>query len=627
MELGGGRATSTRPNADPTVFSMEDIRLEGGKVQYASNLLRAPVSISGLQANCTRITSESARMDFGLRFNIDGGGEVGGSFKIDTDKSLYAVNVAVSGFNLAPLLPYLQDFMHTTALRGSLDLGLKLQDSWADTAALAVSGRLALHALGITDGAGANLIGLRQGLVVLDTLNARSRTFKIDQVRVDGLDTRFQQWADGSNTWTKALKLSNATTADSSGMVLAANPANIFVMLADYIRLLGQEFVANQYTADSLQFVDGTLAFEDFTPEKPFRYHLDQVSIRSSRITTAAGTAGFSVSARLNQRGMATSTFRFDPKDFRNVDALVNIKGLSLPDLDAYSRWYGAYPILSGTLAYSGQTSIKDGQLDSRNQLEADNLRFGKKTNIHDTGIVVLPLRLAASLLRDVHGVINLEVPVQGDLNDPKFKPWPIVWQVLKNLAVKAAAAPIRLVAGALGSTGTDDLEELRFAPLQTRMGKDQEKALGALAETLKKKPELDVALVPLVDPQQAREEWAAWLAKKEYVSHDGGFSPADSLRAMGLSLRDTAFKAYLDGKVPATAGQPEVERCIAAVGAQAVDQAVAQAAMLREKAVLARLEEAGANAKQISFRAGRPDEVAGRLGAPGYRFVMDVHD
>ncbi|MBS1569807.1 MAG: DUF748 domain-containing protein [Bacteroidetes bacterium] len=625
LELGGpDTAAATAPDTSSVRFSMENIQLTGGRVAYASDVLKAPISISGLNANCTRITSESARMDFNLHFEIDGGGEVGGTFKIDTQRSLYAVNADLLSFSLAPLLPYLQDFMHTTSLQGKLDLGLQLEDSWADTAALAASGNVALREFAVSDGTGAHLIGMKHGMVVLDTLNARNHVFKISRVNVDGLSTRFQQWADGSNTWTKALKL-DSTETDSAGAVLAASPANIFVMLADYVRMLGQEFVANQYTADSLSVVNSSVQFEDFTPEKPFRYTLDQLAINSSRITTAAGTADFAASARLNGRGELRSTFKFDPKNFKNVEAEMEVKDLSLPDLDPYSRWYAAYPLTSGTLAYNGITTIRDGKIDSKNHMQADNLQFGKKTEVHDTGIYILPLRLGAALLKDVHGKIDLDIPVEGDLNDPTFKPWPIVWKVLKNLVVKAAAAPVNLVAGMLGNKDDANAEEVRFPQLGAAMGKEQRSALDALATLLKQKPELNAALVPVTEMQQESEAWAAKTMKMEFLGLHSPMAAADSLRMEGLSLRDSGFAAFLSGKVPGTAGTSEVQRCVQAVGADRARQAAGTMETMRQQAVASFLEQAGVPADRITFRPGTPEELAGHTGLPGYRFVVDV--
>jgi hypothetical protein len=626
LELGGNDTTASTDTAKVR-FSMEDIHITGGRIVYASDVLKAPVGISGLRAECTRITSESARMDFLLGLTLDGGGALDGGFKIDTEKSLYAVNATLKNFALPQLLPYLQDFMHTTALKGNLDVSLNLEDSWAGANALAVSGNLALNNLDLTDGERAHLIGLKDVRVSLDTLNAKAQSFKISRVLVDGLSTRFQQWADGSNTWTNVLKLDSTSTGDSTSVHLEAAPSNVFVMLANYIRLLGQDFVANQYTADSMVMANSSVDFEDFTPEKPFRYKLDNIDIRSSRITTATGTADFIASARLNERGELKSSFKFDPKNYKNVDAELEVKNLSLPDLDAYSRWYGAYPIQSGTLDYTGKTSIQDGRIDSENHLQADDLRFAKKTAVHDTGIFILPLRLGASLLRDVHGKIDLDVPVKGDLNDPEFKPWPIIWQVLKNLVVKAAAAPVKLVSGMFGAKDDANVEEVRFQPLSTAINKDQKRSLDALAALLKEKPELIAGLVSVTDVKEEQEEWAAAHAKMDYLQLAFPMSKADSSRMTELALRDSAFIAWLDEKVPATKGKPERERCVAAVGADVAKQAVVAEETTRQEAVKANLHQAGVDMKQIVFRPGTSEETSGYMGAPGFRFVVDVGD
>lgn len=625
MELGG-RDTTASTDTSTTRFSMEDIRIEGGRIDYASDILKAPVTVQDLHAECTRITSADARMDFKLGFGLAAGGEVDGGFTIDTDRSLYAIDAKLRRFALPQLLPYLQDFMHTTALQGSVDLGLALRDSWADTTALAVRADLAVNGFDLTDGQGGHLIGLKTARVDLDTLDARTSSFKLRRVLVDGLTTRYQQWADGSNTWTKALILDPASGTDST-QALAASASNVFVMLADYIRMLGQEFVANQYTADSMVMAHSAVDLEDFTPEKPFRYKLSDVDIRSSRINTAAGTADFNASALLNDRGRLQSTFKFDPKDFRNVDATLAVEDLALQDLDPYSRWYAAYPLQEGVMAYTGSTSIHGGRLDSRNKIVVGKLKFGKKTDIHDTGIYVLPLRLAAGLLKDVHGNIDLDVPVKGDLNDPTFKVWPIVWQVLKNLVVKAGTAPVRLVARAFQDVDEQDLESVRFGPTQAAIAKAQRKPLDMLVKLLKEKSELVVDLTPTMDLQQTLEEWAAFEAKKRYLQLTSPVSEADSSRMMDLSLRDEAFLAWLDGQSPGTKGQAERSRCLALIGTAQAKQVVEAQETARRMAVLAYMKAAGVAEGRCRIRPGTKEELAGFVGDPGYRFVFDGAD
>jgi len=57
-----------------------------------------------------------------------------------------------------------------------------------------------------------------------------------------------------------------------------------------------------------------------------------------------------------------------------------------------------------------------------------------------------LPVKFATSLLKDRNGVISLDVPVGGTLDDPTFRIGPIVWQVIKNIIVKAVTAPFALL-------------------------------------------------------------------------------------------------------------------------------------------------------------------------------------
>jgi hypothetical protein len=49
-----------------------------------------------------------------------------------------------------------------------------------------------------------------------------------------------------------------------------------------------------------------------------------------------------------------------------------------------------------------------------------DQLEFGDKTESKDA--VSLPIKLAVALLKDRNGVIDLNIPVNGTLDDPKFR-------------------------------------------------------------------------------------------------------------------------------------------------------------------------------------------------------------
>jgi hypothetical protein len=632
MELASADSGVTEETASDTVpmlFSIENIKVNDGTVDYTSDLLRDPAGITGLHAECTRISSQNARMDFTLGCALKSGGDLNGSFTINTETSQYGVQASVAGFELAPLLPYLQELMYTTELKGALDLDVDLVDSWADTTSLACSGIVDLSGLKITDAQGEELIGCALAHCGLDTLNAREQRFQLRTIAVDGFRTRYEMFSDSTDTWSRALRLSADSTAGDSGMTMQASESNILVMLADYVRMLGRELIANEYSADSIVVSNGSVQFNDFTPEQPFRYTIDQLSMHSTRFGTASedSAAGvqFVAEARLNGKGHLTSRMDFDPHDFRNVEMSMEVTDLALQDMDAYCRWYAAHPLMDGVCTYATKTRVKDGKLDSENTIHIDRLTFGEKAGAHAEDIYILPLRLAASLLKDVKGVINLDVPVKGDLNDPDFKVWPVVWKVLKNLVTKAVAAPVKLIQGAVGGD-EKDLEQVRFEMLQKGLGTSQYKALEQLAAALKAKPELAVALVPVVDPMKEQDALAAFEARRGFLGYSGALTAADSARINELSLRDTAFVAFLNERSPATKGLPEADRCRSVVGGDAVMAQWNELERSRGQAVLARLTGPLAVAPgRVALRPGSAEETNGWTGAPGYRFIYDA--
>jgi len=65
--------------------------------------------------------------------------------------------------------------------------------------------------------------------------------------------------------------------------------------------------------------------------------------------------------------------------------------------------------------------------------------------------------------LADRNGVIDLDLPISGSLNDPEFRLAPVIFKIIGNLIMKAVTSPFALLANALG--GSSDLSAVAFAP------------------------------------------------------------------------------------------------------------------------------------------------------------------
>ena len=105
------------------------------------------------------------------------------------------------------------------------------------------------------------------------------------------------------------------------------------------------------------------------------------------------------------------------------------MRDLELPPLSPYAIKYAGYGIergkMSVDLAYVVQPS---GQLTASNKIVLNQLAFGEKV---EGSTANLPVKLAVALLADRHGVIDLDLPVSGSINDPQFSLGGVIWKAI----------------------------------------------------------------------------------------------------------------------------------------------------------------------------------------------------
>lgn len=171
------------------------------------------------------------------------------------------------------------------------------------------------------------------------------------------------------------------------------------------------------------------------------------------------------------------------------TDLAFDFENISLPVFNPYSGRLAGYNIAKGKLTTRLHYRIEDRKLDAAHKIRIDQLEWGEATATK--GEATLPVKFATVLLRDRHGVIDLDVPVKGTLDDPTFRIGPIVWQIIKNIIVKAVTAPFAL----LGSlfAGAEDAQFVDFAPGDATVPADTAEKLTTLARGLGEKPGLNV--------------------------------------------------------------------------------------------------------------------------------------
>ncbi len=221
----------------------------------------------------------------------------------------------------------------------------------------------------------------------------------------------------------------------------------------------------------------GQVTFSDRSIQPAYSAELSDLSGRITGLSSVAGTtADVDVHGAINRSGALVIAGKVNPlaKEIA-LDVQVSLKDIELPPASPYTGKYAGYVIDKGKLDLALAYKIANRKLDAQNKLVLDQFTFGDKVDSPDA--VKLPVRLAVALLKDRRGVIDIDLPIAGSLDDPEFKVWGAVLKVLGNLVVKAVTAPFSLIASAFG--GGDELSRIDFAAGRVGAGRHRAEAPG----------------------------------------------------------------------------------------------------------------------------------------------------
>jgi hypothetical protein len=244
----------------------------------------------------------------------------------------------------------------------------------------------------------------------------------------------------------------------------------------------------------------GRMNFSDYFIQPNFSAEVQDLGGTLTGLSSAYDSrAKVQLAGKLEEFSPVSITGELQPFAFDHyTDIGMKFENIALPIFNPYSTPLAGYNIAKGKLTTDLHYRIENRKLDAQHKIRVDQLEWGEATATQ--GEATLPVKFATSLLKDRDGVINLDVPIGGTLDDPSFRIGPIVWQVIKNIIVKAVTAPFAL----LGSlfAGAEDAQFIDFAPGEATLDAATAERLGALAKSLAEKPELklDVPIGALPD-------------------------------------------------------------------------------------------------------------------------------
>ena len=258
-----------------------------------------------------------------------------------------------------------------------------------------------------------------------------------------------------------------------------------------------------------VSLINGRVAFSDRFVKPNYSANLSDLTGKLSAFSSVS-TGGTPTLADLELRGRAEGTASLEILGKLNplakplaLDITGKVRDLELPPLSPYAIKYSGYGITRGKMSVDVNYLVQpDGKLTAKNKLVLNQLSFGDRV---EGSTASLPVKLAVALLADRNGVIDLDLPISGSLNDPQFSIGPIIIKVIVNVIVKAITAPFSLLAAAFGGGG-DELGTVAFPSGSAVLGIEAKAGLDKVAKALTDRPSLKLTVVGTSNLDAERE-------------------------------------------------------------------------------------------------------------------------
>jgi len=523
-------STSPRPVPGPKPWTVAVEKLDlvdhGIAITDQSVTPAVAVKLEGIKVNARGVRTDGNKpIAFDTSFGVAPGGRFTASGLVAPDGASAEAKLTLSRLALTPAQPYIGRSAAVTLRSGDVSTSGRLTyRRVADRAVVTYTGAADVDRVLIVQSA--------DGERVLSWKSLHAETIRfglapdrlaIDEIRLSGLDGKIVIFKDRTLSLAQLMKPTGAAPpgppAAPAGTPVAApaappaappppspapSPAPTFPVSIERVRL-----------------DEGSMDFADLSLVLPFATRIHALSGVVAGVGSDPGSrATVKLDGRVDEFGLVKvegTLNPLQPKVF--TDLAVVFRNVALMPLTPYSATFVGRRIVAGTLDLDLQYKIDRSVLAGENKVVVRRLQLGER--VESPGVMRLPLDLAIAILSDSQGVIDLALPVRGNVDQPEFSYGALVWQALTNVITRIATAPFRALAGLFGGGGgAENVEAVAFeAGSDTVLPPEREK-LKRVADVLGKRPRLKLTVHGRYEAKADGEALRSLQVRRELARH-----------------------------------------------------------------------------------------------------------
>lgn len=549
------------PASEPWIVALNRLELGRGRATFVDRTVKPNVKMALRNMTLTGAqlsTAEDAQGEVAFRTTVNRAGSVSLRGRLSPAFS-GTLAVVASKIDLAPFNPYLAPHANADVASGTVSARGSLKIDRAKNIRAAYKGSFEVSGLALRNEKGGEDL-LKWKSLRLAGIDAASEPLRVsmDEIALTDFFARLVLDANGQLNLRElaqdAPKDPSPPARDAPAVAASTQPADAKPK-SSAPRQPDAPGATDWLRIGRVRLQNGSVDFSDFFVRP--NYRADITELTGSVSTLTFDTPGdLELSGKLNQAAPLDIRGRINPLA---ADLTLNIQAsardIELPRLSPYSAKYLGYGIDRGKLSVKVKYVLENRKLAAENNIYLDQLKLGEK--VASPEAADLPVPLAVSLLQDRNGVIDVNLPIGGSLDDPEFSVGGIVMQVIGNIITKAVTAPFALLGSVAGAEG--NLDYLEFDPGSARLTTAAEKKLQLLGKALADRPGVKLDVTGRADPASDRDGLrraavdSAVRQEKLDRLRDAGRAPksADDVTVDAKEYPELLKRAYGDADIP----------------------------------------------------------------------------
>ena len=508
-------------SSKPWSITVDEVALRNYQADFEDRTMERPgrVAVDAMNLTVKDVQipfKKPLPIDLSMKLNETGSINVKG--KVAVEPLSADADLKLEHIEIRPFQPYLDRFLNADVLDGAINLNgaVRYAKVHVNEPLLRFQGNLAINQLAVADRADFDDVVTWKALHVNQiALDVEPTSVKIAEVLWQEPSVKLVLGADGQ------LNLSLLASSPPA----SDQPAPPKEPEGDKPQAKAGEPVP--VTIDQVKLAKLAATFHDLSVEPKVRVSLTgfggtikglsskQLKKADVNLTGKVGkTAPLKIVGKINP--LSEDAF---------TDLVITLGGMDLRPTGPYSGKYVGYGLSKGKLSLDLKYRVSQKVLEVENLVKVDQLTFGEKTESPDA--TSLPVPLVVGLLKDRKGLIEIDMPIRGNLNDPDFKYGKVVISTLLNILGKVVASPFALMGKLVpGDGSTEDLEFIEFQPGSASLVEDEVKKLDALEKALDERAGLKLDIKGTTDSTVDRAALQAMKLRAQLFAMQGGANP-----------------------------------------------------------------------------------------------------